>query len=101
MIFLLAAVFCGLGSVGLTLVLRFLPPVSRWNEAGIKPWGCDLCMSFWCSALCLGVGAAAGEITPPQAFFAWMPAFVVAYGIVQRINPPPLGEPPVDPPPSE
>jgi hypothetical protein len=97
-IFLLAAVFCGLGAVGLTLVLREAPPIARWNEAGVKPWACDLCMSFWCSAICLVVAAAAGEINPPQAFFSWMPAFVIAFAIVQRVRPVPMGGPPIDPP---
>lgn len=95
---LLATIVAGLGAVGITLVLREVPPVSRWNEQGVKPWACDLCMSFWCSLLCLGVGRGFGQVTSAEAFLAWMPAFVVAFWVVQRVRPVPMGEPPIEPP---
>lgn len=88
----------GLGAVGLTLVIRAIPPFSGWNERGVKPWACDLCMSFWMSALCLFIGALSGKVDPLDAFYVWMPSFVLAYGAIQRINPPPMGGPPIDPP---
>lgn len=96
---LLAAIAAAFGSVGFTVFLRVVPPVKGWNERGWKPWACDLCMSFWCTAVCLGVGAAMHRVSTGDAFLAWMPAFAVAYGIVQRIVPPPMGGPPIDPPP--
>lgn len=87
-----------LGAVGLTVVLRALPPFSGWNEKGVKPWSCDLCMSFWTTLIVLGIGWAAGRVDGQTAFFLWMPSFTVAYGIVQRIVPFPVGGPPIDPP---
>jgi hypothetical protein len=39
-----------------------------------------------------------GEISPSQAFMAWMPAFTIAFWTVQRIHPLPVGGPPIDPP---
>lgn len=95
---LLAAIVAGLGAAGITLVLREQPHIARWNEAGIKPWACDLCMSFWTSLTCLAVGSAVREITWVEAFMAWMPAFVVAFWVIQRVRPAPLGGPPIDPP---
>jgi ABC-type transport system involved in cytochrome c biogenesis permease subunit len=95
---LVALIVAALGAVGITVVLRAVPPFSRWNERGVKPWACDLCMSFWTTALCLAVGAATHHVSMLEAFFLWMPAFAVAYGTVQRITPPPLGGPPIDPP---
>lgn len=98
MILFLASIIAGLGSVGITIVLRAIPPFEGWNERGIKPWACDLCMSFWCSAICLAVGVVFAELSPSDAFMAWMPSFVVAFGTIQRIIPVPLGDPPIDPP---
>jgi len=98
MIFLVA-IIAGMSAVGVTLVLRELPPFSRWNEQDVKPWACDLCMSFWCSAVCLGVARATSQISNAEVILSWMPAFVVAFFLVQRVRPPPLGGPPIDPPP--
>lgn len=95
---LLAAIVAGLGAVGITTVLRALPPFAGWNERGVKPWSCDLCMSFWCALLCLGVGMVFGQISAAEAFMAWMPAFTIAFWTVQRIHPEPMGGPPIDPP---
>lgn len=33
--------------VGTVCVVRALPPFARWANMGIKPWACNLCMSFW------------------------------------------------------
>lgn len=95
---LLVVLVSALGSVGLTVALRAVRPFSVWNENGVKPWACDLCMSFWGSALCLVIGACAGRVGFLDAFFLWMPAFAVAYGTIQRIVPVPMGDPPIDPP---
>jgi len=99
---LVVLVVAAFGSVGITAALRAVPPFSAWNETGLKPWGCDLCMSLWGAALCLIIGSVAGRVSPLDAFFLWMPAFAMSYVIVQRLTPAPLGEPPIDPPsPSE
>jgi hypothetical protein len=95
---LVALLVAALGAVGLTIVLRAVRPFSTWNEQGVKPWSCDLCMSVWMTALCLAIGAATERVTVLEAFFLWMPAFACAYGMIQRIVPPPMGGPPIDPP---
>ena len=90
-----AILVAALGSVGFTVALRAVPPFSTWNENGVKPWACDLCMSFWCTLwFC---SAQTVNVSYAEAAFAWMPAFALAYGIVQRIVPTPMGEPPIDP----
>lgn len=94
-------VFVALASVGLTVALRAVPPFSSWNERGVKPWACDLCMSFWGTLIFSALSWYAGLAQQNEAAFGWMPAFALAYGTVQRIVPPPMGGPPVDPPWSE
>lgn len=93
---LVAILVASLGSVGLTVALRAVRPFSLWNENGVKPWACDLCMSFWGTALF--VVAQATMLSVNEATLAWMPAFAIAYGTVQRIVPTPIGAPPIDPP---
>lgn len=95
---LVVIVVAALGAVGLTTVIRAVPPFARLNEHGVKPWACDLCMSFWTTALFLVVGAISNKVDAFDAFFLWMPSFALAYGTIQRIIPPPLGGPPIDPP---
>ena len=72
-------------SVGLALVLRQVYPVSAWNERGIKPWACDLCLTFWLTGLCCGWGA----VVELERLWAWMPAFALAYPWLARVNPMP------------
>lgn len=37
----------GFSTPGVVLAVRALPPVDRRVLASIKPWACDICMSFW------------------------------------------------------
>lgn len=92
-----AIIVASLGSVGLTVAIRVVRPVSTWNEKGIKPWACDLCMSFWGTLAFCSVQTATGA-TMVEAALAWMPAFAVAFWTIQRIVPEPMGGPPIDPP---
>ena len=36
-------------------VARRLPGVADWTLNGIKPWACDVCMSFWVVAAISGI----------------------------------------------
>ncbi len=84
--YLLATAFIALTVPGLVLAVRALPPVLRWVEAGVKPWSCDVCLSFWASAA-LGIGAA-------NAFGDWRyalcasPAYTVALGLLSHLERP-------------
>lgn len=95
---LVTILVASLGAVGLTVAIRAVPPFSRWNEKGVKPWACDLCMSFWGTLLFVVTQTVVGEGPYIESGLAWMPAFALAYGIVQRIVPTPMGGPPIDPP---
>jgi len=55
-------------SFGLTVfflveLVRKLPGVETWALAGKRPWGCDLCMSFWTSVLVMVLTALIGDVT--------------------------------------
>lgn len=95
---MLVAIAAALGAIGLAVVLRALPPFSRWNEQGVKPWACDLCMSFWGSGIALGVAAVFGYLLPVEAGLLWLPTFAGAYAGLQRVVPSPVGAPPIPPP---
>jgi len=48
---ILTAIVIGSTAAGFALALRALPGVRGWVEAGIKPWACDICLSFWSTAV--------------------------------------------------
>lgn len=41
------AVVVGLACYFTVSVVRALPPFRGWVQRQLKPWACDLCMSFW------------------------------------------------------
>jgi hypothetical protein len=47
-------VVVALFAAGLTHILRALPPFRVWVFRGVKPWACDLCMSWWGAVLATG-----------------------------------------------
>lgn len=82
------AALLGATAVGLTLVVRRAPVVSRWVHAGLKPFACNLCCATW-STLALTVAAAA--ITrEPWAAAAWLPALAIATWGLHLAEPPAL-----------
>jgi hypothetical protein len=74
-------------AVGIATAARHAPIIRGWNERGVKPWACDLCMSFWMTL----VVAAAGAWWAPWFIGAWMPAFALAYASLTRLTPMPDG----------
>lgn len=93
-------------AVGFAVAVRQAPVIRGWNERGVKPWACDLCMSFWTTLGVCALGAFLPEQDDLGRLWAWMPAFAVAYPWLARVNPlPPDGgpdpgipEPPTTPP---
>lgn len=75
---LLRALFVGLSSAGLVVILRATPLVQRLVFEGKKPWACDTCMSFWSTLLVAALAATRVEplsacswsITPAAACFS-------------------------------
>ena len=85
---LVAAVVLGMSAAALPPITRALPFVQSWTERGIKPWACDLCMSFWSTAIMTAFWSAMGVPA-----LAGLPAFVVTFAVV-RFNSEPIGPPP-------
>ena len=74
-------------SVGAIEAIRKAPVISRWNEEGVRPWACDLCMSFWGTlTVCLLV-ILVPEDGRGEALLGWLPSFALAYTWLTRITP--------------
>lgn len=84
-VFLVAAT-----AVGATEAIRKAPLIRGWNEQGIKPWACDLCMSFWLTLIVVLLAVVVPS--EPQLYWigAWMPAFALAYSWLTRVTPVPV-----------
>ncbi len=93
---LAGAALVGLGGVGLATIVRALVPV-RWLEQGIKPWSCDLCLSFWATAFCTVVAACMGHGTVQDAAVVLLSGFTIAYAVLQRLVVVPVEAPPLLP----
>lgn len=76
-------------SVGAAVAVRQAPVIRRWNEDGVKPWACDLCMTFWLTGIVCAVGAFLPDHDELWRLWCWMPAFAIAYPWLARINPMP------------
>jgi hypothetical protein len=86
---LVAALIIGMAAAAIPPIVRAAPVVQIWMLRGIKPWACDLCMSFWSTVLAT-LFCGVFESFP---LFAGVPAFVVTFAIV-RHNSEPKGPPP-------
>jgi hypothetical protein len=83
-----AAFVIGMSAAGLPPILRALPPIRDWVMRGIKPWACDICMSFWSTLLAAAFWKFVG-----LPFLAAIPAYVVTLAVV-RLNSEHIGPPP-------
>jgi hypothetical protein len=84
---------------GFVQAIRALPPVTRWVEAGIKPWACDICMPFWSTGL--WVGAVAYLAQEPWLMLACGPAYTLSMMLLEYIQRPPPGSGPIPDEPPE
>jgi hypothetical protein len=89
---LLRALLVGATAAGLVHAVRTLPPVERLVQRGVKPWACDVCMSFWCTLLVVGASGLLGL----DWLLAAAPAYPVALFVTRQ-----LGGPSSLPPPPE
>ncbi len=85
----LYALVAGATAVGTTEAIRQAPYIRDLNERGVKPWACDLCMSFWVTLIVALLGAFLPEQAEPGRLWAWMPSFAVAYTWLTRVTPAP------------
>lgn len=84
----------GATSAGITTAVRALPPVQRWMFARVKPWACDVCMSFWTTAL-VGVVLSAHE-HDAVLLLTCGPAYPLALLVLAKVSEP-KGPPPMPP----
>lgn len=86
---LVAALVIGMSAASLPPIVRAAPFVQTWMLRGLKPWACDLCMSFWSTI----IATTFWSIFSEASFFAGFPAFVVTFAVV-RLNSEHFGPPP-------
>jgi hypothetical protein len=85
------------GVVGSVCVVRALPLVAEWTNKGIKPWACDLCMSFWTSVAALA--ALSTALVDATVLFLIPVLTGLSIATLGRLHPTPSGGGPVDFPP--
>lgn len=56
------AALLGLAAYFLVSVIRALPPFRGWVARQVKPWACDLCMSFWSTLVVSGAAILGGQM---------------------------------------
>lgn len=66
-------------AASLVPLIRQIPYVQRKMLEGVKPWVCDLCMSFWSTLLFALVWSTQGS---PRV--SAIPAFAIAFLIVRK-----------------
>lgn len=90
---LLTALWIGLSSAALTVILRAAPIINKWALAGKKPWVCDVCMTLWMTGLFTGVLHYQGS---KAALAAFAPGYALGKWILLRLSDP-MGPPPALP----
>lgn len=85
----LYALFGAASAVGAITALRQAPLIRDWNEEGVRPWACDLCMSFWVTLGIAVLGYLGAPEVTERVFWAWMASFALAYTWVTRLTPAP------------
>lgn len=81
------SLLAGLGSVGLTVILRNAPVINRWVAEAKKPWACNVCMPLYTSAALLAVPVTqSGDMRYAMAFPA---SYALSYLILQHSSKPP------------
>ncbi len=88
-----SALLIGLGSVGLTIILRNGPIIRDWVLEMKKPWACNVCMPLHtCAALMVIRYLVDGE----GSWIEFLPAYALSYIVLQKLADPP-GPPPAFP----
>lgn len=79
-----AALALGLSVAGAIQVIRALPFVRGWVLDGVKPWSCDLCMSFWLTLTATAYAA----VSDPRWSLAAMGSIAVSIAVTGRLRVP-------------
>lgn len=92
------AALVGATAVGMTLVVRKLPPVSDWVARRLKPWACNLCCATWST---LGLSAVLALLDGSVwAMASWLPALALGTWGLNQAAPPDFELPPFEADPS-
>lgn len=95
--YLFACAFTALTAPGIIVAVRALRWVEQKMVDGVRPWACDICMSFWTVAvivtgICGAFGWRYGLIAGPAYSVC-----LLILGPLQRSLPPPMAETPPPP----
>lgn len=90
MIFFLSLVFISLTVPGFVLATRALPWVDEKVLEGVKPWACDICMSFWSTVLW---GLIAAIFFGRDALAAAPPSYTIALALLGFMSRPSAAPP--------
>lgn len=92
------AILIALGGFWLTNVVRRLPHFEMATMAGVRPWACNACMSFWSTVPLSGAHFWISGRAQPLAYIA---AAGLSLLLLEFLNPrPPTIPEPLSPPPS-
>lgn len=83
MTFALITLAIALTVPGVVVALRALPPVARRVLDGQKPWACNICMTFWTTAIATEVAAAA--VGDWRVVWLAGPAYTIALVLLERV----------------
>lgn len=79
-------------AAGFVVALRALPPVEKMMFRRVKPWACDLCMSFWCTLI---VGCVIAILSGDRVALAAAAPSVALCMLLLRTLTAPRGAPPM------
>lgn len=93
-----AFAFLALTVPGFVLAIRALPWVEKRVLAGVKPWACDICATFWSTVLWAPVVL---WIFGPEGLIAAPPSYVASLVVLGYLSRPALPPNFPEPPPPE
>ena len=82
-------ILVALSAAGIVPLVRQIPYIRVKMFAGVKPWVCDLCMSFWSTLL----SAVCWYLFYSVPLISFVPAFSLTFLVVRK-NSDPVGLPP-------
>lgn len=81
---MLTLVYLALAAYGLVRLLRAWGPIQALVVRGVKPWACDVCLSFWTTGV-LGLQALIMHHHLRPAVFEWALIAMAVPGLVQLL----------------
>lgn len=94
MIYAIALVFISLTVPGFVRAVRTLAWVDSKVTAGVKPWACNVCMTFWSTLLWAFVPTV---FWGPEALLMAPPSYTIALWVLEHLEKPPERYPLIGP----